>query len=86
VFPKKRIAGELGFDQGGEGVADIGGGDAFAVEKLLFEGKDAEETTEDAPEGFDAAFAPGPDLGGDQVKDGDAVFVEAVGDAEVEVR
>ncbi len=85
MFPKKRLTGEGGFDEGGEGVADVGGGDAFAVEEVLFEGEDTEEAAENAAEGFDAAFSPGPDLRGDQVEDGDGVLMEAGGDAEVEV-
>jgi len=35
---------------------------------------------------FEAAFAPGPDLGGDQVHDGNLAFVQMREEAEVEVR
>ena len=72
MFPEKVFAAKGGFDAGGEGVADIGGGDAVLGEESFFEGEDAQKAVYDAAHGFDAAFAPGPDLRGDQVDDGDA--------------
>lgn len=63
----------------------MGGADAAVAEVAFFKRKDAEEVIEGA-EQFDPAFAPGPDLGRDQVHDRDALGAELAGEAEVEVR
>ncbi len=85
MFPEILVAGEAGADFAGERVADITDGNLVFPEKGFFEGEDAEKLVDDAPHGFDPALPPRPDLGGDQVDDGDALFFESGGDAEVEI-
>jgi hypothetical protein len=67
-------------------VADVGGGNAVAGEKLLLEGEDAEKALYGAAHFADAALAPSPGLGGDEVDDGDTLAVESAGNAEVKIR
>ena len=86
MFPKKLIAGERGTDQSGERVADVGGGDAVAGEKLLFKREDAEQAVKRAAHLANAALAPGPGLGGHQVDHGNALLVKLTGEAQVEIR
>jgi hypothetical protein len=68
----------------GQRVADEVGVDAAGTEKILLKRKDAVQFGHVSAELADAAFAPGPSLGGDQMKDRDAAAAEAGGEAEVE--
>src|SRR6185312_13391815 len=52
-----------------ERMADEGGGDAAGSEIFLLEGEDAGDVVDVSAELFDAAFAAGPELGGDVVED-----------------
>ena len=85
MFPEK-----LGFRQGradasGEGVADVGRGDASGGEELLFEREDAEQAVDDAAHDLGSSLTPGPDLGRYEVDDWDTEGLEFGGDAEMEV-
>jgi hypothetical protein len=63
----------------------IGHRDLVLAEEGFFERKDTEEAVDDSAHGFDTAFAPGPDLGGYQIHDRDALIFQFAGYAEVEI-
>ena len=65
-------------------MADISNLHAVAGVEVFFEGEDDEYAVCYAADFFDAFFFPGPDLGGDVVKDFQALFFGPVGDAQVE--
>jgi len=66
-------------------VADVTHGHSMALEKLLFKGEDAEEAVDDAAHRFDAAPAPGPDLGRYKINHRNAFAVQSSGHAEMEI-
>ena len=86
VFPEKLLARQGRAAAVGQRMPDIGDGNAVIAEKCLFERKDTEQPVDDAAHGFDAAFAPGPDLRGDQPDHRDAEPFEFPGGAEMEIR
>ena len=85
MFPKKLLSRQGGPHQAGQGMADVSGRNAGALEELPFKGEDTEQAAESAAHGADAALAPGPGLRRYQVDDGDAGGVEAAGGAEVKI-
>ncbi len=66
-------------------MADVRGGDAVFAKEALLKRKDAEQMLERLAHGADAASAPGPGLGGDQVHHRDAGIVEFAGEAQVKI-
>lgn len=82
---EESVAGKFGFGEVGEGVADVGGGDAVGAEERLLEGEDHEQVVDDAAHEGKAILAPRPDLGGDQVDDGNPTLFQLFGDTKVEV-
>jgi len=86
VFLKKLVFGEGWTDQTDQRVANIVGIQTFAAEKRLFKRENAEQAAECTAHGSDSPLSPGPNLGGDEVDDGDARQGQAPRDAQVKIR
>lgn len=71
-----RMSGLPGADAASERMSDEGGRDAAFAEPGLLEGEDTKKLAEIPAHGPDAAFAPGPGLGGDHLDDGDPLVVK----------
>jgi len=67
-------------------MAHVGGGESALLEERFLEGKDYVEVIDGLAHGGDPAFAPGPDLGGDEIEHGDAQAAGVPGEAEMESR
>jgi hypothetical protein len=85
VFPKKLITGKGGANESGERMTDVGGGNSVRRKVLFLKGKDAQEAGEGSAHHRQAAFAPGPGLGSDEIYHRDTLPVEVAGDTEMEI-
>ena len=71
--------------QFGKGVTDEVGGDVARAVEVLLEGEDDEHAIDALLNPTEASSLPGPELGANEVDDGDAALLEFSGEAEVDV-
>src|SRR5206468_3124107 len=80
------FAGDFGWEEIGEGVADEGDFDAMLPIERLLEGEDDNHLADIFLHELDAVLLPRPELGADKEDDGDAEPMELFGEFEVNVR
>jgi len=85
VLKSEGFAGDGGERKLGEGVAGEGGVHAAVAVEGLFEGEDDHHAVDALLHPAETASLPGPELGADEVDDGDVEGFELAGEAEVDV-
>src|SRR5579863_5177504 len=80
VEPAAELApGHRRADDSGQRMPYIGRGYATLGEKGLFKREDREKALDVPAHRLDSPFAPGPDLGGDQIDDRDILLFQSLG-------